>query len=160
MIHTKQLVSLLVIILVGLGGYYYLENQSERVSLRIPLHGEQSTLSMGDTKIQIEIVGTIKSKQTGLSGRDRLPLNHGMFFLFPRDDFHGIWMKDMLFPIDIVWIDKDLTIVTIAESATPGSYPQVFKPSQVSRYVLELSSGFIREHKIKIGEKVYFMDMD
>ena len=66
-----------------------------------------------------------------------------MLFVFPDNDQHGIWMKDMKFPIDIIWISENYNIVHVKKDATPESYPTVFKNSKPARYVLELPAGSI-----------------
>lgn len=157
-IHTKQFTIFLVIVFIGLGLYYYLESKSVQVSTYIPLHGESTKLLIGHTEFDVEVVGTSESMQRGLSGRKKISESSGMFFLFDNDGYHGFWMKEMLFPIDIVWTDKNLKIVTIVEGATPDSFPTVFKPSEVSRYVLEVSGGVTQKLGIKIGDTAHFLE--
>ena len=74
-----------------------------------------------------------------------------MLFVFDRDDFHAFWMKDMNFPIDIIWLDDKYTIVDVWERADPSSYPEVRQPRARARFVVELSANFFREHHLKIG---------
>jgi len=162
--NPRQFIGFVIIVSLGLGSYYYFEDRNEHILLNIPTHGEHVVLFVGDTELQIEVVGTDEAMERGLSGRETLSESNaessGMFFLFSRNDFHGIWMKDMLFPIDIVWINENLRIITIVKGATPESFPQIFKPTQTSRYVLEVSSNLTTERGIKIGDKIRFENLD
>ena len=110
-----------------------------------------TSLSISDAKISIEIAKTTAELTRGLSGRPTLAENSGLFFIFPNSGIHGIWMKDMDFPIDIIWLDENYQIVFIKENAMPESYPEVFTPSTPARYVLEIPAGFVRKNKISVG---------
>lgn len=101
-----------------------------------------------------EVVENILDRQKGLSGREKLPYNDGMWFVFPNAGRHGIWMKDMLFPIDIIWLDESNTIVHIEQNVSPDTFPKVFYPNSDAKYVLETNAGWSREHNIKINTKI------
>ncbi len=113
------------------------------------------TLFVGDTVIKIEIADTKQKRQQGLSGRSFLEPENGLLFVFDKLDFHGIWMKNMRFPIDILWFDADLRIVDIKKGAQPQSYPEIFYPQEPALYVLEVNTGFSEENSITVGEKAY-----
>jgi len=108
-------------------------------------------LSIGGAVFNIEIADTTKRRQQGLSGRESLALDSGMLFVFEREDTHGIWMKDMQFSIDIVWLDDEFVIVDIVSDAFPDSYPNVFIPRTPALYVLELSAGVSNIHGLESG---------
>jgi uncharacterized membrane protein (UPF0127 family) len=63
-------------------------------------------------------------------------------------------MKEMKFPIDIIWVDKDFKVVSLKENITPETYPEVFYPEDQSLYVLETGAGFIQKHKIRINDPI------
>src|SRR5438128_12482274 len=69
--------------------------------------------------LQTEVMVKDEDRAMGLMFRPSLPLDHGMLFLFERPDFHGIWMKNCKFPIDILWLDSDHKVLNIAEMDTP-----------------------------------------
>ena len=77
-----------------------------------------------------------------------------MLFIFKKEDIHGIWMKDMQFPIDILWLDSGYEVVDIAENVSPLTYPKIFYPKTSSLYVFEARQGFARENKIGLGTKL------
>ncbi len=92
----------------------------------------------------------------GLSGRPKLADNELMAFFFERPDKYGIWMKDMNFPIDILWIDDSYKIVFMKNDAQPDSYPEVFLPTTSTHIILEANSDFIEKNNLKIGDNVVF----
>jgi uncharacterized protein len=113
----------------------------------------QSALSLAGYNYSMTVVKDGPELTRGLSGTDNLPNDQAMLFVFPNDDLWGIWMKDMNYPIDIVWLDSDRTVVHTVQNALPSSYPNTtFKPPVPARYVIELSSGTIERTGIKIGD--------
>ncbi len=105
--------------------------------LKIP----RSIVTLGSEKILIEKVTTVEAQKMGLSGRFILPVKTGMLFVFETPMKHGIWMKDMRFPIDIYWFDKDFKLIDNEMSVNPNTYPNVFYPDQDGLYVLETLQG-------------------
>jgi len=104
--------------------------------------------------IRLEIADSPELRARGLSGREGLNENTGLFFIFDEPGWHGIWMKEMNFPIDIVWLDEELKIINSSRSVSPDTYPQVFYPSSPALYVLEVNAGFLGKNRIKDGETV------
>ncbi len=111
-------------------------------------------MQLGDIPVQVEVVETLEARMKGLSGREELGEVQGLLFIFPITDYHGIWMKDMNFPIDIIWISEDRTIVGIDAYVTPDTYPRVFRPAQPARYVVETDANFADSVGIQVGQKV------
>lgn len=115
-----------------------------------------NNFSIGGVHLNIEIADTETERNLGLSGRNSLATDVGLLFIFEKPQIAGIWMKDMKFPIDIVWIDENLRVIHIKENATPQSFPEIFIPSKNSLYVLEINAGFVEKNKIKVGDSVVF----
>ena len=108
----------------------------------------------GDTQVLLTVADTPTTRAKGLSGRPSLASGEGMLFIFDQLGYPGIWMKDVLFPIDILWLDENNMIVDVRESVAPETYPQVFAPQVKALFVIEVPSGFVAEHEIKIGDQV------
>jgi uncharacterized membrane protein (UPF0127 family) len=102
----------------------------------------------------VEVVESMRDRRKGLSNREELPYNEGMWFVFPNSGRHGIWMKEMRFPIDIIWLDESTSVVHIAQSVSPDTFPTVFYPDSEAKYVLETNAGWSREHNIQINTKI------
>lgn len=107
---------------------------------------------LGEKKIFLERAETDASRKLGLSGRKSLEKDRGMLFVFDSEDTYGIWMKDMNFSIDIVWLDEYFNVLYIEKDVSPSTYPKIFYPSEPALYILELNSGFIKENGIKKGD--------
>ena len=95
--------------------------------------------------LQVEVMVSDEDRSMGLMFRPSLPPDRGMLFLFEDSDFHGIWMKNCKFPIDILWLDETRHVVHVAEKVPPcrAEPCPVYKPlrraSWVSRYSLPTS---------------------
>ena len=111
-------------------------------------------LSIGGAVFNIEIADTTKRRQQGLSGRESLAFDSGMLFVFEREDIHGIWMKDMQFPIDIIWLDEEFVVVDIVSNVSQESFPKIFQPHALALYVLELKAGTVERMGITTGDKM------
>jgi uncharacterized membrane protein (UPF0127 family) len=112
------------------------------------------TVALGSTVVHAEVVDTDVLREKGLSGRTGLPQGEGMLFVFDHADTWGFWMKDMLFPIDMIWVGPQDIVVTIKSDVAPDSYPQSFYPTSPAIYVLEVPAGFAVQHGIADGTKV------
>jgi uncharacterized membrane protein (UPF0127 family) len=103
---------------------------------------------------QFEIVTDSDAQARGLGGRADIPHDYGMLFVFQKDDFYGFWMKDMLVPIDMIWLSDNGTVVKVDANVSPSTYPDVFYPPQPVRYVLETRAGEAAAKGWGIGVRV------
>lgn len=106
--------------------------------------------------VSVEVVDTPAERERGLSGRESLGRNRGMLFVFSDSSQYCLWMKDMKFPIDMVWLDDKKQVVHIEENAQPDSYPESFCPDKDTRYVIELNAGTADELAVIRGSTVIF----
>lgn len=111
-------------------------------------------LPLGD--IDVEISDTPDLRERGLSRRMSLAPNDGMLFVFQIPGIYGFWMKDMNFPIDIVWIDNDHRVVAMNLDVATSTYPESIFPSSSISHVLELNAGSAREFGIATGTILKF----
>jgi len=109
-------------------------------------------LHLPEKDISLIIVDTPQTRAQGLSGRENLPQNTAMLFIFEDPDTHKFWMRDMKFPIDIIWLDEKFRIVHLAPNVSPTTFPTTFESLQNSLYVLEAVAGFSHENNLKIGD--------
>ena len=118
------------------------------------------TLSVNGNTINVEPVITAEQRSKGLSGRTSLDPNSGMLFVFSKDDkAPSFWMKDMLIPLDIIWIKGGKVIkidknVPTPTEGTPDSKLNIYSAGASVDYVLEVNSGFADSHSIKVGDTV------
>lgn len=113
-----------------------------------------SRVTVGNKDFSVEVVDTNYLLEKGLSGHAPLLDGEGMLFVFKNEGKYGFWMKDMLFPIDIIWIDENFKIVHIEKNIGPETYPKTFYPDSFARYVLEIKAGESQMLQIKIGDSV------
>lgn len=112
---------------------------------------ESAMLIPQGIEIMLYHAETEAQKTLGLSGTGSLLPNTGMLFSFDTSNFWGIWMKDMHYPIDILWLDSTLRIIHIERTVYPDTYPHVFIPMQPAQFVIELPAGFSDIYTIEIG---------
>lgn len=93
-----------------------------------------------DECIQLELADTDRSRTVGLSGRPTMPDNQGMLFDFQKSSEVCMWMKDMKFNLDIIWLDATQKITKIEKNIEPNTYPKSFCDDN-SAYVIELNAG-------------------
>jgi len=115
------------------------------------------TLPSG-TVLQVEVMVKDEDRAMGLMFRPSLPRDRGMLFVFERPDFHGIWMKNCRFPIDILWLDEERKIVHVAEAVPPCKAEPcpVYNPLRRAAYVVELNAGQARREKAVVGAPLGF----
>lgn len=136
-----------------IGVYYYKTAYSPSDMLNILA---VKNLTIRNTTIKVEIADTLTSRKQGLSGRTSLGDGRGMLFVYDTPGFYSFWMKDMSFPIDIIWIDESKQIIGITENVSPDTFPETFRPSNPARSVLEVSAGWSDRNFIKTGDLVIF----
>lgn len=113
-------------------------------------------LTINDVQFQVQLSDTDALQELGLGNRAFLSARTGMLFVFDHSDRYSFWMKDMEFPLDIIWADEGGTIIYIQPSLSPNSYPQSYAPRKDAMYVLEISAGESDSSNIKIGDKIVF----
>ena len=118
-------------------------------------------VTSGKLNVEADIAANLKARQKGLGKQDYIEVERGMLFVFEQPGEYAIWMKDMKFAIDIIWIDENKTIVDIAQNVPPQPGQsdkdlKVYKPVAVSKYILEINAGLVKLNDLKIGDKVNF----
>ena len=102
----------------------------------------------------VELAETQEKQALGLMFRDSLPPDHGMLFIFPGESRRSFWMKNTRIPLDILYFNSNLELVSMAENARPcrtRSCPGY--PSEgPAKYVLELNSGKAAELGVTAGD--------
>lgn len=123
-------------------------------------------VGVGENVVLAEVADSAEERARGLSGRDGLEKGRGMLFLFDPSTssgqaepaVQGFWMKDMRFPIDIIWVrdgkiigfEEDVSIPTVGISES--ELPVYFSPGAIDT-VLEVSAGTVHDLGIRVGDK-------
>jgi uncharacterized membrane protein (UPF0127 family) len=119
-----------------------------------PSLGEHNGIvTLDGQTIYVDLAENPAQQGLGLGNRTGLGVHQGMLFLFPTNDIHEFWMKDMSFSIDMIWFSADGTVIYIQPNVAPSTYPDAFGPTVVSRYVLEVPANFATTYGIKVGDR-------
>ena len=129
--------------------------------------GDASVRIGGETTYRVDVAATPEERQQGLSGREFMDQYTGMLFVFDEESPLHFWMKDMHFPLDIVWIDGNCMLVGVsAEVPTPvpgAESDQIPRAQSVvpAQYVLELNAGEWDRNAMGTGDRIEFLgDID
>jgi uncharacterized membrane protein (UPF0127 family) len=108
--------------------------------------------------IRADVVDDELSRELGLSGRSSLSEDAGMLFVFEKESRYGFWMKGMLIPLDIIWLNKDKRVIFVERDLPPctDSYCPGHGPQTTSLYVIEVAANYTIRHNISNGTGVFF----
>jgi uncharacterized membrane protein (UPF0127 family) len=112
----------------------------------------------GGELVLLEIADDPLERYTGLRGRDHLPDDRGMLFLFPVDGPHEFIMEDCLISLDLLWLDRRGRVLHIDAELPPcpgeaEECPTWASPGPVA-YVLELRAGRAAELGLEKGSLI------
>lgn len=108
--------------------------------------------------VRVDVADEDDERVQGLSGRGILGDYEGMLFVMDKQDQYGFWMKDMLIPLDFIFIDSEGFIVDTMEKVQPCTEDECpsFSADSTFKYVIEVNSGFIENNRIVVGNSVVF----
>jgi len=160
---TRYLVTLAGIVILAVG--YFVSTIINTPSVGLNQDIESSikpttySILLGNQKLAVEIMRTLEEQNQGLSGRESLPEDRGMLFVYTKPGIQHFWMKDMLFPIDIIWINEGKIVaitndIPIPDQDTPISQLPTYASPQPVSAVLEVNAGYTKKHNIAIGDAV------
>jgi uncharacterized membrane protein (UPF0127 family) len=115
----------------------------------------ETKIFLGDGVFSTDLALTQSARETGLSGKNSLQPDHALLMAFPSEGEWGIWMKDMNFPIDIVWLNKDKKVIYIVLGAQPGDL-KIHYPKSPAKYVVELPAGTVSSKAINTNNTATF----
>ena len=114
------------------------------------------SVELGGKSFAVEIADTREKQALGLMFRDEMPAGEGMLFIFPDEAPRSFWMKNTRIPLDIMYFDKDMNMVSISADTQPcrvsrcPSYPSIAP----AKYVLELNAGTASELGVGPGDRL------
>ncbi len=121
----------------------------------------QARVKLGETVFLADIADTPSTQSRGLGGRARLEPHDAMLFLYKQKTIHTFWMKGMLIPIDILWLDNR-RIVYIAHRVpppapgTPDSQLPTYASAVPANAVLEIAAGRAAQLGLRVGDSARF----
>lgn len=112
----------------------------------------ETPLSVDGHKLTAEVASTEAQRSTGLMHRRMLPENRGMLFIFPDIAMHGMWMMNTYVPLSVAFLDRDGTIINIADMQPQTQ--NTHSAAKPAKYALEMNLGWFAKRGIKPGAKV------
>jgi uncharacterized membrane protein (UPF0127 family) len=107
------------------------------------LSKQTTKVTVGTTTFNAKIADSEKEREIGLSKTNKLTDKDSMLFLFENSSKYSFWMKDMKFPIDIIFI-RDGKVVDVVKNAKPvnaNSPLDIYQPEEEADKVLEINAG-------------------
>lgn len=168
---NKKLYFLIFIVVLGIIIILYLQNFKNQYNLySTDTKGSKNSenneskkenlfpkkIKINNTEVDAREAISEEDKIKGLGVFEKIEENKGMIFIYENQGIYGFWMKNMKFPIDIIWIDENKKIIDITKSVSPETFPEVFKPKAPAKYILEVNAGFADENNIKEGDYTEF----
>lgn len=110
-------------------------------------------VELGGREYTVELAVDHPARMRGLMFREELPQDRGMLFVFEREQPLAFWMKNTLIPLDILYFDDSLRLVSISADTPPCRTPYCpnYPSARPARYVLELNAGQARALQLKPG---------
>ena len=150
----------LVIVFLGFASKKYQQGTTAQKPTETQTNAPKTArIKIKGKEIEVEIAKTEEERTKGLSDRDSIGNFQGMIFVFPQKDVTPtFWMKDMKFPIDIIWINDNKIVkidknIDYPKGQTKESLP-LYKPPSPVDYVLEVKAGFSEENSWELGNAV------
>ncbi|QCC51298.1 DUF192 domain-containing protein [Halapricum salinum] len=158
-----RLVTLVALGLVVLAiGFWALSPTGPLGGLLHPLDYDRATVALADENgtelatVDVRIADTERERYVGLSETDSLQAGEGMLFVFPESDRHEFIMRDMSFPLDIVFVAPNGTVTTIQHAPVPSKTPgdDLQRYPGTGKYVLEVPQGYANTTGLGVGDRV------
>lgn len=109
-------------------------------------------LGIQDHIITAELAETVTARTTGLMHRTHLPENSGMFFVFPVAGIYCMWMKNVVIPLSVAFLDETKKIINFAQMLPGTLTPHC--SAGAAKYALEMNADWFEAREIKAGDRV------
>ena len=143
-------------VIVGVIGLMSIPSDSKLESVEFP----RGTIKVDDVVLEVQIADDESKRIRGLMFQDPLPYDQGMIFVFDEPGVYSLWMLNMQFALDMIWIDADGNVVHIEQDIPPCETPteimacQSIVPSGEAMYILEVTAGFVEQFGITKESKI------
>lgn len=109
-------------------------------------------MDLGGKEFDLEVANDRPKRSRGLMYRESMPSDHGMIFVFPREERLGFWMRNTKIPLDLVYINREGKIVSI-HKLEPFDETTV-RSEGPAMYAIELNRGTAEKLKLKPGDTI------
>ena len=143
--------------IVGIAGILSIPSDVKFELVEFP----RGTIKIDNVVLEVQIADTDLLRTQGLMFQEELPSDQGMLFVFEGEERRSIWMLNMQFSLDILWLDIEGNILHIEKNVPPcktaletASCPSYKGDNKLAKYVLEVTSGFVDEFNITENSKL------
>lgn len=143
--------------IVGIAGILSIPSDAKFESVEFP----RGTIKIDNVVLEVQIADTDLLRTQGLMFQEELPFDQGMLFVFEGEERRSIWMLNMQFSLDILWLDIEGNILHIEKNVPPcktaletATCPSYKGDNKLAKYVLEVTSGFVDEYSITENSKL------
>lgn len=147
---------IVVIVLVILGVLFVNLAGNNLQNPFAPAH-PKSTVTISGHTFYVTVAKTEQQKEEGLSVKSSLPQDQGMLFPFDTPAFYAFWMRNMKFPIDIIYIANKKIVTIYSNVPAPKNSTEtlpIYKPHQPADTVLEINAGLANTYHFTVGTPV------
>ena len=138
-------------IIVGIAGIYSMPSDVKLESVEFP----RGMVKIDNVVLEVQIADTDPLLTRGLMFQEELPFDQGMLFVFEGEKRRSIWMPNMQFSLDILWLDIEGNVLHIEKNVPPcktaletASCPSYKGDNKLAKYVLEVTAGFVDKNNI------------
>ena len=145
--------TIIAVIILGILGLVFIPVSIKEKKIDFP----RGTVSTDNKTIQVEVADTPAARQRWLTFReDRLPLNTAIILVYDKPDLYSLWLLNIQFNIDLVWLDNKGNVVYIVKNAPPCKTPLdasdcTYKNTRPAKYILAATAGFVDYYNITTG---------
>lgn len=165
---NRLLILIILVGLIGLAASFYYQQQMIRKNQDEPNNQDKLRsqavyqAEIDGWILNLEVVDDYLARSQGLAGRKNLPADYGMLFVFSDKKIRNFWMKNMLVPIDIIWI-SDNRIVGIEPNVLPEPGVSdreltLYRSPLAVDQVLEVRAGLATEQNWQIGTEIVYLN--
>ncbi|MFC1733663.1 DUF192 domain-containing protein [candidate division KSB1 bacterium] len=142
---------------VEVGGGYNNSEQDSYRKTQILFNGTDTNIT-----IDVEVAMTPEEIRQGLMYRESLDENKGMLFAFEKEGYRSFWMKNTLIPLDIIFVNQNMTIIDIKENFQPCKQDpcESYTSKQKALFAVEVDAGFAWRNNISLGDTALIIDDD
>ncbi len=143
--------------IVGIAGILSIPSDVKFELVEFP----RGTIKIDNVVLEVQIADTDPLRTQGLMFQEELPFDQGMLFVFEGEERRSIWMLNMQFSLDILWLDIEGNTLHIEKNVPPcktaletATCPSYKGDNKLAKYVLEVTSGFVDEYSITENSKL------
>ncbi len=147
--NWNQVVTSVSLLFLGLGVLYMPLAPKPSKPQFLPI---EATAQIGSQRINLEVADAPLEQLKGLKHRSELEANRGMYFTFEEHQELAFWMKNVLIPLDIVFLDNNQVVKIV--SAEPCQEKICLLYKSWGNGAIELKANMANKLGIKVGDKI------